>query len=100
MEDRSSYLGEVPEFPATAPLYFSPDRYASTRSAVYRVSPQDNGCHRPFDWLPEELYCSWFRDAPVGLVEEHGGALRDINGDPPFTQPPLYVAKIGLQVFD
>jgi hypothetical protein len=43
----------------------------------------------PFDWLPEELYCSGFRNEPAGLGEEHGGYLRDINGDPPFTQPPL-----------
>ena len=42
-----------------------------------------------FDWPPEELCCSGFRDAPPGLGEEHGGALRDIDSEPPFTQSPL-----------
>jgi hypothetical protein len=36
-------------------------------------------------WLPEELYCSGVPDAPAGLGEGHRGALRDIDGDPPFT---------------
>jgi hypothetical protein len=26
---------------------------------------------------------------PTGLGEEHRGALGDIDGDPPFTHPPL-----------
>ena len=52
------------------------------------------------DWLPEELYCSEVLDAPTGLGEEHRGALRDIDGYPPFTQPPFEVAEINLQVFD
>ena len=43
----------------------------------------------PFYRLPEELYCSGFRDAPTGHSEEHGESLRDIDGDPPFTQPLL-----------
>jgi hypothetical protein len=51
--------------------------------------PRMTGVIDPFDWLPEGLYCSEFQDAPTGLGEEYGGGLRDINGDPPFTQPPL-----------
>ena len=43
----------------------------------------------PFARLPEDLFSSGFRDAPTGLSEEHGGTLRNINGNPPFTQPPL-----------
>ena len=54
----------------------------------------------PLDLLPEELYCSGFWDAPAGFGEEHRGALRDIDGDPPFTQSPFEVAEISLQVFD
>jgi len=54
----------------------------------------------PLDLLPEELYCSGFSDAPAGFGEEHRGALRDIDGDPPFTQPQLQVIEVGLQVFD
>ena len=34
-----------------------------------------------------------FRDAPIGLGEEHRGALRDTDGAPPFTHPPLYLAE-------
>jgi len=30
-----------------------------------------------------------FRDVPTGLGEEHRGALRDNDDDPPFTQPLL-----------
>ena len=51
------------------------------------------------DLLPEELNWLGFRDAPTGLSEEHHCALRDA-GDPPFSQPPLYVAEICLQVAD
>jgi hypothetical protein len=43
------------------------------------------GVIEPFDWFPEEMYCSGFRDARTGFGEAHDGALRDINGDPPFT---------------
>ena len=43
----------------------------------------------PLDWLPEELNCLGFRDAPTGLGEEHRRALRDVDSNPPLTQPPL-----------
>ena len=49
--------------------------------------PKIKGIINPLDWLPEELYCSGFRDAPTGLGEERRRALRDIYDDPPFTQP-------------
>jgi len=52
------------------------------------------------DWLPKELNWSGFWDASTGLSEEHRGALRDIDGDPPFSQPPLQVTEICLQVSD
>ena len=47
------------------------------------------------NWFPEELNWSGFRDAPTSLSEEH----RNYD-DPPFTQPPLQVTEIYLQVFD
>jgi len=56
-------------------------RFLFTRSTCFDQASR-------FDWLPEE-YCSGFRDAPTGLGEEHRGVLQDIDGDPPFTQPPL-----------
>ena len=37
---------------------------------------------------------------PNGLSDEHRGALRDIDGDPTSSQPPLQVTEICLQVFD
>jgi hypothetical protein len=40
------------------------------------------------NWLLEELNRSAFTDAPTCLGEEHCRALRDIDGDPPLTQPP------------
>ena len=54
----------------------------------------------PFDWLPEELYCSGVLHRPTGLGEKKRGALRGIDGDRPFTLPPFEVAEISLQVFD
>jgi len=41
------------------------------------------------DWFSEELYCLGVGDALTVLGEEHRGALGDIDGDPPFTQPPF-----------
>jgi hypothetical protein len=46
------------------------------------------------DWLPKELNRSRFWDAPTALSEEHCGALRDIDSDPPFSQPLLWVTEI------
>jgi hypothetical protein len=40
-------------------------------------------------WLTEELNWSGFVDALTGLYEEHRSNLRDVDGDPPFPQPPL-----------
>jgi len=45
----------------------------------------------PLDWFPEECYLSGLDESPTGTREYHRGALRDINGDSPFTQPPLKV---------
>lgn len=52
------------------------------------------------DWFPEELYCSGFWEVPTDLCEEHRISLRDIDGDPSFSQPPLEVVEIRLQVAD
>jgi len=43
------------------------------------------GCFDPVDWLPEELNWLGFQDAPASLSKEHRGALRNINGDSPFS---------------
>jgi hypothetical protein len=45
-------------------------------------------------------YWSGLNEAPFGTHEDNRCALRDINGDSPFTQPPLKVVEIGLQVAD
>jgi len=55
--------------------------------------PKITGVVNPLDWLPEELYCSGFRDAPTGVGEEHRGALRGTDGDRPLTQPLLLRGK-------
>jgi hypothetical protein len=55
---------------------------------------------KPLDWLPEELIRSGFRDAFTGFSKEQRGALRDIDGDSPFSQPSLSVTEIRFQVFD
>jgi len=42
------------------------------------------------------LFCYWsgLDEAPSDTREDHRSALRDINGDSPFTQPPLKVVEI------
>jgi hypothetical protein len=56
--------------------------------------PKITGVIDPLNWLPEELYLPGFRDAPIGIGEEHRGPLRDIDGDPPLIQPPLLVTEM------
>jgi len=50
----------------------------------------------PLDWFPEECYWSGLDEAPSSMREHYCAALRDINGDSPFTQPPLKVVEVGL----
>jgi hypothetical protein len=52
------------------------------------------------DWLPEERYWSGLDETPSVTREDYRGALRDINGDSPFNQPPLKIVEVGLQVAD
>jgi hypothetical protein len=52
------------------------------------------------DWFTEECYWSGLDETPSGTREYYRGALRDINGDSPFTQPPLKFVEVGLQVAD
>ena len=59
------------------------------REPLIKGQSKITGIIGPLDWFPEELNSLGFRDAPTGLGEEHRGALRDIDGDHPFTQPPL-----------
>jgi hypothetical protein len=46
------------------------------------------------DWFPEECYWSGLDETLSGTREEYRGALRGINGDFPFTEPPLKVVEI------
>ena len=62
---------------------------ALTRYAVYQGHPKITVGTDPLDWLPEELKWSGFQDAPISLNEKEGRDLQDIDGDPPFSQPPL-----------
>jgi len=39
-------------------------------------------------------------EAPSGTCENYRGIFRDINGDSPFTQRPLKVVEVWLQVAD
>ena len=51
-------------------------------------------CVDPLDWFPEKCYWSGLDEAPSGTLEDYRGALRDINGDSLFTQPPLQFVEI------
>jgi hypothetical protein len=46
------------------------------------------------DWFSKEFYWSGLDGTPSGTREDFRGALRDINGDSPFNQPPLEVVEI------
>jgi hypothetical protein len=50
------------------------------------------------DWFPEQ--CDWpgLDEAPSGTRENDRGALSDINDDSPFTQPPLKIIEVRLQI--
>jgi hypothetical protein len=45
-------------------------------------------------------HCSGLYYAPSGTREDYRGALTDIYGDYPFTQPPLKDVELGLQLAD
>jgi len=61
---------------------------------VYLGSPPDNELFRPINWFPEECYWSGMDEAPSSTREDYRGDLRDINGDSPFTQPPLKIVEL------
>ena len=63
-------------------------------SRVSRVTPQKMSCFHPFDWFPEDCYWSGLDEAPSGTREDNRGALGDIMGDSPFTQPSLKVFEV------
>jgi biotin carboxylase len=65
---------------------------------VYLGLPQITSRVDPLDRFPEECYWSGPDEAPSGTSEDCHGALRDINGDSPFTQPPHKVVEVWLQV--
>jgi hypothetical protein len=48
----------------------------------------------PLDWFPEERYWSGLDESPSGMHEDYRGDLKGINGDSPFTQPPLEFVEI------
>ena len=57
-------------------------------------SPQITSSVDPFDWFPQECYWSELDEVPSDAREDYRVALRDINGDSPFTQSPLKVVEI------
>jgi hypothetical protein len=52
------------------------------------------------DCFPEKIYWSGLDETLSGQREYYRGALTDINGDSPFTHPPLKVTEVRLQVDD
>jgi len=82
---RFSCSGAIPAFPFSLPL--------SRLFDVFRTGEHFITDHRKIfgalNSLPEELYWSWFRDAPTGLGEERRRDLREFDGYPPLTQPLL-----------
>ena len=61
---------------------------------MYLGSAQITSSVDPFDWFPEERYWSGLDETPSGTREDYRGALRDMNGDSPFTQPPLKFVEV------
>jgi len=56
-------------------------------SRVMKISPA-------LDSFPEECYWLGLEETPSGMREDYLGALRDINGDSPYIQPPLKIVKL------
>jgi len=46
------------------------------------------------DGFTEECYWSGLDEAPSGMREDYSGVLTDINGDSPFTPPPLKIVDL------
>jgi hypothetical protein len=67
---------------------------------VYLGSPPDNELCRSIGLVPRKCYWSGLDEAPSDTREDYRGALRDINDDSPFTQPPLKVIEVRFQVAD
>jgi hypothetical protein len=67
-------------------------------SRVSRVTPQITNSVDPFDWFPEQSNWSVLDEVPSGTREDYRGALRHINGNSPFGQPPLKFVEVCLQV--
>ena len=61
---------------------------------MYLGLPQITSSVDPFDWFPEECYRSGLNEALSGTREDDHGALGNINGDFPFTQPLLKVVEV------
>ena len=60
---------------------------------MYQGSPSKlTSCVDPLDWFTEELLVG--DESPSGTSEDYHGALGDINGDSPFSQPPLKVVEV------
>ena len=49
-----------------------------------------------FDWFSENCYWSVLEEEPSAMRGDYRGALRDINGDSQFTQPPLKFVEVRL----
>jgi len=56
--------------------------------------PQIKSSLDPFIWFPEECYRSGLNQAPSSTREDNRGAFGNINGDSPFTQPPLKIVEV------
>jgi hypothetical protein len=67
---------------------------------VYLWSPPITSSVDQLDWFAEECYWSGLDELLSSTREDYRGTLRDINGDSPFTQPPLKVVELRLQVAD
>jgi len=97
LTDHCSYLWRDPAYPSFDQPSSLPHQFEATR-VVFLGSPQITSCVNPLDWFQEQCYLSGLDEAPSGMWEDYRGALRDINGDSPFTQSPLKFVKVWLQV--
>jgi len=61
---------------------------------VYLGLPPDNVLCRPTGLVPKSLYLVGLDEALSSTREDDRGALRDINGDSPFTQPPMEIVVV------
>jgi len=98
--DHFYYTGADPTYKNFEQFSFWPDRWEATRWIVYVGLLPDFEMFRPIGFAAWKILLVGLDEVSSGPCENYHGALWDIFGDSPFTQPTLKEIELGLQVAD